>query len=81
MIGFTIKKWFFDYWDNFFVISLVNIGFLGIFAIPIYGAAPFFDTAPLISLVILASGFCLLPCISEQYMPMGGKSPPMGNPS
>ena len=59
MIGFTIKKWFFDYWDNFFVISLVNIGFLGIFAIPIYGAAPFFDTAPLISPVIFSLGFLL----------------------
>ncbi|MDR2193648.1 MAG: hypothetical protein LBP19_04170 [Treponema sp.] len=35
MIGFLIKKTFFDLWDNLFKIVLINIGFLAVAVIPI----------------------------------------------
>ena len=34
MIGFLIKKTFFDLWDNLFRIALLNLGFIASFAIP-----------------------------------------------
>ncbi len=35
MIGFLIKKTFYDLWDNLFKIGLVNLGFILSAAIPI----------------------------------------------
>jgi uncharacterized membrane protein YesL len=45
MIGFLIKKTFYDLWDNLFKIALINLGFLalalaGIIAVPLLSAAP-----------------------------------------
>ena len=60
MIGFTIKKWFFDYWDNFFLFGLINIGFLVLIALPLYGTLPFAETAPLLGLVISSIGIMIL---------------------
>ena len=36
MIGFLIKKNFFDLWDNLFKIALINIGFIVSLAIPVF---------------------------------------------
>jgi hypothetical protein len=36
MIGFLIKKWFFDLWDNLFKIALINLGFIASAAIPVF---------------------------------------------
>ena len=54
MIGFLIKKNFFDAWDNFFKIALVNIGFLVSFSIPVFvpnlfASVPFLGTGFLLA--------------------------------
>ncbi|MDR1286400.1 MAG: hypothetical protein LBK08_02215 [Treponema sp.] len=36
MIGFLIKKTFFDLWDNLFRIALVNLGFIASLALPVF---------------------------------------------
>jgi uncharacterized membrane protein YesL len=36
MIGFLIKKTFFDLWDNLFKLALLNIGFVAFAAIPVF---------------------------------------------
>jgi len=36
MIGFLIRKTFYDLWDNLFRIVLINIGFLAVTAIPVF---------------------------------------------
>ena len=36
MIGFLIKKNFFDMWDNLFKIALINIGFIASLSIPVF---------------------------------------------
>jgi uncharacterized membrane protein YesL len=36
MVGFFIKKWFFDFWDNMLRIVLVNLGFVAALGIAIY---------------------------------------------
>jgi len=50
MIGFLIKKNFFDMWDNLFKIALVNIGFIislsfPVFLPPLFASIPFAGTA------------------------------------
>jgi hypothetical protein len=36
MIGFLIKKNFFDMWDNLFKVALINLGFIASVAIPVF---------------------------------------------
>jgi hypothetical protein len=36
MIGFLIKKTFFDMWDNLFRVALINLGFIASVAIPVF---------------------------------------------
>jgi len=53
MIGFLLKKNFFDAWDNFFRIALINIGLLASFAVPIFlpmlfTSIPFLGTGVLV---------------------------------
>ena len=36
MIGFLIKKNFFDMWDNLFKVALINIGFIASLSIPVF---------------------------------------------
>ena len=36
MIGFLIKKNFFDHWDNLFKVAIINIGFIVSLLVPIY---------------------------------------------
>jgi len=54
MIGFLIKKTFFDLWDNMFRIVLLNLGFIVSLAIPII--LPGYIPIPLLSLAVAAIG-------------------------
>ena len=54
MIGFLIKKNFFDAWDNFFKIALLNIGFLLSLAFPVFVPGLF------ASVPFLGTGFLLV---------------------
>jgi hypothetical protein len=58
MIGFLIKKTFFDTWDNMFRIALLNLGFIASLAIPVFLPGLFANTAlgGLGGLVILGIG-------------------------
>jgi hypothetical protein len=50
MIGFLLRKTFYDLWDNLFRIVLINIGFLAVTAIPVFLprlAAKFISSTPL----------------------------------
>ncbi len=61
MIGFLIKKTFFDLWDNLFRIALVNLGFVLSAAIPILLPTVLADI-PLLALavIILGTFWCVL---------------------
>jgi hypothetical protein len=62
MIGFAIKKTFYDLWDNMFKIVLLNIGFIIVVLIPIFLpalSAKFFD---LPALETALSAFGILVC-------------------
>jgi hypothetical protein len=54
MIGFLIKKTFFDFWDNMFRMVLVNMGFIASLAIPIF--LPGLIPVPLLSILVFAAG-------------------------
>jgi hypothetical protein len=55
MIGFLVKKTFFDLWDNMFRIILVNVGF--IISLAILLLLPGLVTIPVLSIIIIAAGF------------------------
>jgi len=55
MIGFLIKKNFFDLWDNLFRIVLVNLGFIASLSIPIL-VSPLFHAVPVFELAVLIAG-------------------------
>ena len=54
MIGFLVKKTFFDLWDNMFRIVLLNLGFIASVAIPVFlpGVIP----VPVLSIAALVIG-------------------------
>ena len=54
MIGFLVKKTFFDLWDNMFRIVFLNLGFIVSFAIPVF--LPRLVPIPALSIVIAAAG-------------------------
>jgi hypothetical protein len=61
MIGFLIKKTFFDLWDNLIRIALVNIGFIASLAIPVFlprlcGSVPVLYWA----IIVLGSLWCFV---------------------
>ena len=55
MIGFLIKKNFFDLWDNLFKIALINIGFLVSVALPVY-IPVLLSSVPALGMVVLFVG-------------------------
>ena len=57
MIGFLIKKTFYDLWDNFLWVALLNMGFIAFLAIPVF--LPGLVPIPALSLLILAAGILL----------------------
>jgi hypothetical protein len=54
MIGFLIKKTFFDFWDNMFRMVLLNLGFIVSLAIPIF--LPGLIPIPVLSVITFAAG-------------------------
>ena len=55
MIGFLIKKNFFDLWDNLFRIALLNLGFIASLAIPIF-IPQLLAGVPVLGLIMLFAG-------------------------
>ncbi|MDR0567870.1 MAG: hypothetical protein LBG87_01505 [Spirochaetaceae bacterium] len=55
MIGFLIKKTFFDLWDNLFRIALINLGFIASAAIPIF-IPSLLQGIPLLSMAVFGAG-------------------------
>ena len=55
MIGFLIKKNFFDLWDNLFKACLINLGFLASMAFPVF-VPPLFNSVPFIGMGTLLIG-------------------------
>ena len=55
MIGFLIKKTFFDLWDNLFRIALVNLGFIACMAFLVY-LPGLFEGIPALSIGLLFLG-------------------------
>ncbi|MDR1574599.1 MAG: hypothetical protein LBS37_01215 [Treponema sp.] len=54
MIGFLVKKTFFDLWDNLFRIALLNLGFIASLAVPVF--LPGLFTSPALFCAALAVG-------------------------
>jgi len=54
MIGFLIKKTFFDLWDNMFRVVLLNLGFIASMAIPIF--LPGLIPIPALTMLLFAAG-------------------------
>ena len=54
MIGFLVKKTFFDLWDNMFRIAIVNLGFIVSISIPLF--LPSLIPVPALSLLVLGAG-------------------------
>jgi hypothetical protein len=61
MIGFLIKKTFFDLWDNLFRIALINLGFVLSMAVPIF-VPTLFESLPVLGITIMFIGilWCLV---------------------
>jgi hypothetical protein len=55
MIGFLIKKTFFDIWDNMFRIALLNLGFIASVSIPVF-VPPLLAEAPPLAVAVLIIG-------------------------
>jgi hypothetical protein len=55
MIGFLLKKTFFDIWDNLFKVALVNLGFIACMAVAVF-LPPLFEGLPALGLGILGIG-------------------------
>lgn len=56
MFGFLIKKAFFDLWDNFLPAILLNLGFVGVLALPILVPPAFSGIGTVASLIALIIG-------------------------
>jgi hypothetical protein len=55
MLGFLLKKTFFDLWDNLFRAALVNLGFIASVSIPVF-IPPLLGSVPVFSFVSLFIG-------------------------
>jgi hypothetical protein len=56
MIGFLLKKTFFDLWDNLFKVILLNVGFIASMAIPVCGLS--LASVPGMGLVLAGMFWC-----------------------
>ena len=61
MLGFCIKKTFFDFWDNLFLIVLLNVGFILVLGIAVY-LPSLLNFSPFLSICGLFLGILLF-CI------------------
>ncbi|MDR3139387.1 MAG: hypothetical protein LBT95_06900, partial [Treponema sp.] len=55
MIGFLIKKTFFDTWDNLFKVALVNLGFIIFLTVPVF-APSLLESFPPLAVGVLLIG-------------------------
>ncbi|MDR2160246.1 MAG: hypothetical protein LBP23_09315 [Treponema sp.] len=55
MIGFLIKKTFFDLWDNLFRVALINLGFIASLSFPVF-VPGLLLSVPVLSLAALLGG-------------------------
>ena len=55
MIGFLIKKNFFDIWDNLFKVAIINIGFIASMAFPVF-IPSLLTSIPALSIVAMLIG-------------------------
>ena len=55
MIGFLLKKNFFDLWDNLFRIALLNLGFIASLAVPVF-IPTLLESVPVLGIAILVIG-------------------------
>jgi hypothetical protein len=55
MIGFLIRKSFFDLWDNMFKLVLINLGFIASFAIPVF-IPPLLESVPVLGVPVMIAG-------------------------
>jgi hypothetical protein len=55
MIGFLIKKNFFDLWDNLFKVALINLGFIASVAIPVF-IPPLLVSVPVLAIIVVFLG-------------------------
>ena len=55
MIGFLIKKNFFDLWDNLFKVALINIGFVISLSLPVF-IPPLFASVPVLAMAVMLIG-------------------------
>jgi hypothetical protein len=55
MIGFLIKKTFFDLWDNLFKVALLNLGFIASVALPVF-VPGLLVAVPVLSIAVLVLG-------------------------
>jgi uncharacterized membrane protein YesL len=60
MIGFMIKKTFFDTWDNLFSVAILQIGFFLLTALPVFIPYQLNSVHPALSLAALGAGILLL---------------------
>lgn len=60
MFGFLIKKAFFDMWDNFLVVIVLNLGFVAILTVPLVAVPALAPVSEPASLVLLLVGVVLL---------------------
>jgi MFS family permease len=56
MFGFMIKKAFFDYWDNFFHFSVLNLAFIFSMLIPLGLPVYLLEVSPVLSLAVMILG-------------------------
>jgi uncharacterized membrane protein YesL len=59
MFGFVIKKWFFDLWDNFLPVVLVNLGFIAVVALPVSVPPALAQVSPVAGVLSLIVGVFL----------------------
>ncbi|MFP4373416.1 MAG: hypothetical protein ACLFPO_03725 [Spirochaetaceae bacterium] len=60
MALFWIKKAFFDFWDHFLAVILLNLGFIAVAAIAFVLAPEIQPAAPVLGVIILLAGVALL---------------------
>ncbi len=63
MIGFFLKKWFFDFWDNLLRVVLINLGFIIMMGITVY--VPYLLS---FNIVLLLIGIALVIFIVNLYI-------------
>jgi uncharacterized membrane protein YesL len=60
MLGFMIKKAFFDMWDNFLAVILFNLGFIVLAMIPIWLPSAIVGTSLALAFIVQAIGILIL---------------------